>query len=162
MTWKQIWILPGLGIGLLFILFWVPGRPAAAQPVANIFASPVHAGCYLAKNDRCKIHVEPFTLNLATGQKLVQFQLVAAQMDTGVQRTIYDFRPDQSNPLPGSGTTYTPSLVAKDFGATCSQSYTISLQGQATGDLNSINLGITTPFTCPKGDYIDYLPLINK
>jgi hypothetical protein len=133
---------------------------AAAEPA--IFASPVHAGCYLAKPDRCSIHVEPFTLNLATGTRLAQFRLVASRVSSGAQTVIYDFRPDQSNPAPALGSTYTPSLVRRDFAATCSQSYTISLQGRDTGDASLFNLGVTAPFTCPTGTFRDFVPEILK
>jgi hypothetical protein len=93
--------------------------------------------------------VEPFTITIASATKLAQFQLVAIQAGTGTQTRIYDFRPDQSNPVPASGTTYTPSLVAQDFAATCGRSYTISLQGRDTGDVGLFNLGITGQFSCP-------------
>ena len=120
---------------------------AAAAP--EIFASPVQAGCYIAAPSDCRIHVEPFTINLATGKKLVLFKLIAIKQGTGTQTTIYDFRPDQSNPAPPSGNTYTPSLVAQDYAATCGTSYAISLQGRDTGDSNAYNLGMTGYFTCP-------------
>jgi hypothetical protein len=162
MTFKQLGILPRIGIYLALFLWWGYCQPPAAQAEPDIFASPVHAGCYLAKNDRCKIHVEPFTINLATATKLAQFQLVAIQSGTGIQKIIYDFRPDVSNPVPTSGTTFTPSPVAKDFGATCGQSYEISLQGKDTGDASLFNLGLTAQFSCPKGDFRDFLPLINS
>jgi hypothetical protein len=138
------------------------GRPSevAAQPA--IYASPVHSGCYLAKPDRCSIHVEPFTLNLAPGAKLAQFRLVATRVSGGVQTVIYDFRPDQSNPAPAVGSTYSPSPVRQDFAATCSQSYTISLQGRDTLDGGLFNLGATAPFTCPTGTFRDYLPAVSK
>ncbi len=139
-----------------------PGRLPTARAGPEVFASPVHAGCYLARLDRCRIHVEPFTINLAVGQKLVQFRLVATRISTGTQTVIYDFRPDVSNPAPLSGTTYTPSLVRKDFAADCSQSYTISLQGQGTGDASLFNLGSTGTFTCPIGTFSDYLPRVTK
>jgi hypothetical protein len=69
----------------------------------------------------------------------------------GAQTVIYDWRPDQSNPAPPSGTTYTPSLVAQDFAATCGKSYEISLQGKDTIDTNIFNLGLTGQFTCTLG-----------
>ncbi len=154
---KGIW-LAGCGLlllGLLALRFAVGSPPAlaagtvAVPPAApEIFASPVHAGCYLAKADRCKIHVEPFTINIASGQKLALFRLVAIRSSTGVQTTIYDWRPDLSNPVPASGTTYTPSSVAQDFAATCGKSYEINLQGQDTGDTNVFSLGLTGQFTC--------------
>ncbi len=158
MTWKRAFIL-GAACAFLILALGVE-RPPAALATPEIFASPVHAGCYLAKMDRCKIHVEPFTLNLASGTKLVRFQLTASRAGGGSQQVIYDFRPDASNPAPASGSTFTPSLVAQDFAATCGEAYTISLQGQDSGDATLYNLGATTQFTCPKGTYPRYLPAI--
>ena len=135
-------------------------QPPAAVAAPAILASPIQAGCYLAKLDRCKIHVDPFTIDIASGQKLVQFQLVATRTGTGTQTLIYDFRTDQSNPAPFLGSTYSPSLVAKDFGVTCGQTYTLSLQGKDSGDANLLNLGITNPFTCPKGTFRQLLPVV--
>ncbi len=120
---------------------------AAAAP--DIFASPVHGGCYIAAPNDCRIHLEPFTIEIASGTKLAMFKLVAIRQSNGVQTMIYDFRPDQSNPVPPSGTSYTPSLVAQDYAATCGESYEISLQGKDTGDTNIFNLGLTGFFTCP-------------
>jgi hypothetical protein len=115
-----------------------------------IFASPVHGGCYIAAPGQCKIHVEPFTININSGQKLVLFKLVTIKSGTGTQTTIYDWRPDQSNPAPAIGATYTPSLVTQDFAATCGSSYVVALEGQDTGDAgNTFSLGSTTQFTCP-------------
>ena len=156
-------------LGLLVVRLAVGSQPAMAAasvdvpPAApEIFASPVHAGCYLARADRCKIHVEPFTINITSGEKLALFRLVAIRGSTGLQTIIYDWRPDQSNPAPASGTTYTPSLVAKDFAATCGESYEISLQGRDTGDTNVLNLGLTDQFTCPTGTFRNYLPSMRK
>jgi hypothetical protein len=120
---------------------------AAAAP--DVFASPIHGGCYIAAPNDCRIHVEPFTIEVASGAKLVFFQLITVNMGTGVQKVIYDFRPDQSNPVPPIGNTYTPSLVAQDYAATCGASYEVSLQGQDTGDTGPFNLGLTGQFTCP-------------
>lgn len=145
-------LLLGLGSGL--------SPEVAAEP--EIYASPVHAGCYLARSDQCKIHVEPFTINLASGRKLVKFRLVAVRAGSGDRATIYDFSPDASNPLPASGSTVAPSQVAKDFAATCGQTFSILLQGQDTGDANLYNLGSTAQFTCPKGVYRRLLPVIAR
>ncbi|MFN8595969.1 MAG: hypothetical protein U0559_07280 [Anaerolineae bacterium] len=159
----RIWLLTGLGLAALAVLVvWWAGpvhlqgtvAPAAAEqavstPAApDIFASPVHGGCYIAGPSDCRIHVEPFTINIASGQKLALFRLVAIQMPSNIQTVLYDWRPDLSNPVPPSGTTYTPSLVAQDFAATCGKSYEISLQGRDTGDTNTFNLGLTGQFTC--------------
>jgi hypothetical protein len=158
MTWKRVLIM----VFAVSVIASGLALPPSARAEPQILASPVHAGCYLEKIDRCKIHVEPFTITVVSGQKLVFFQLVTNAVGTGAQRVIYDFRPDVSNPVPYLGDTFTPSLVARDFAATCSQSYTVSLQGQDTGDANALNLGTTGPFTCPKGTYRLNLPVIRK
>ncbi len=117
----------------------------------NIFASPVQAGCYIAGPNDCRIHADPFTINIAATKRLSFFQLVAIQIGSGKQTVIYDFRTDQSNPPPTSGTTYTPSLVTQDFAASCGKTYELSLQGKDTGDPSALNLGLTGQFTCPSG-----------
>jgi len=160
MTWKRILILVVVCAALT--LTPLPGQPSGAEGAVDLFASPVQAGCYLVKRDRCKIHVDPFAINFAGGQKLVFFQLVTIQAGTGIQRVIYDFRTDVSNPVPFSGDTYTPSLVAKDYAVTCGNTYSLSLQGQGTGDVSPLNLGMTGKFTCPAATYIIDLPLVRK
>jgi hypothetical protein len=135
-------------------------RPPAAVAAPAIFASPIQAGCYLAKLDRCKIHVDPFTINITPGKKLVQFRLVATRIGTGTQTMIYDFRTDQSNPAPSLGSSYTPSRVAIDFGVTCGRTYTLSLQGSDSGDAGLINLGVTNQFTCPKATFRQLMPMV--
>ena len=148
-----------LTILAVFSLASAAPRLAAQEPAARlsplagrtplIFASPIHGGCYIAAPGQCKIHVEPFTIDIAAGKRLAQFSLVTVNMGTGAQRVIYDWRPDQSNPVPYTGTTYTPSLVTQDFAATCGASYQVSLQGKDTGDSSVFNLGLTGTFTCP-------------
>jgi hypothetical protein len=167
----RILLLTGLGFAVLMALIvglsasprvaprtldlTAPPQPAAGQvstPAApEIFASPIHGGCYIAGPSDCRLHVEPFTINIAAGKKLSFFQLVAIQMNTGAHTVMYDWRPDQSNGVPVVGTTYTPSLVAQDFAATCGKSYEISLQGKDTGDTSAFNLGLTGRFTCTLG-----------
>ena len=137
-------------------------QPPAVRAAPAIFASPIQAGCYLAKLDQCKIHVDPFNIDIASGQKLVQFELVATRMSSRIQTIIYDFRTDQSNPAPFIGSTYSPSLVAKDFGATCGETYILSLQGKDTGDTGELNLGSTNQFVCPKGTFLALIPLVAK
>lgn len=157
-------LLASLGLSVVIALVvWLGGSPPAQAPVVpstsamslvstpaapEIFASPIHGGCYIAGPSDCRIHVEPFTINIASGTKLALFKLVAIQMPSNVQIVLYDWRPDQSNPAPPLGTTYSPSLVAQDFAATCGKSYEISLQGKDTGDANVFNLGLTGQFTC--------------
>ena len=155
----RILLLAGFGLSVLVALVvWLGVSPrtqeaAVLAPISTpaapqIYASPIHGGCYIAGPSDCRIHVEPFTIDIASGQKLVLFQLVAIQRGTGTQTVIYDWRPDQSNPVPPFGESYTPSLVAQDFAATCGKSYEISLQGKDTGDTSVFNLGLTGQFTC--------------
>jgi hypothetical protein len=151
---NRLLVLFGLiGLVIIGLLIAAPSYLARnrVQAAVDIFASPVQAGCYVAGPSDCRIHVEPFTINLASDKKMVYFALVAIQMPGGIQTKIYDWRPDQSNPVPSSGTTYTPSLVTEDFAATCGKTYEISLQGQDSGDPGGFNLGLTGQFTCPSG-----------
>jgi hypothetical protein len=125
---------------------------AVPRPAGAIFASPVQAGCYIAAQNDCRVHVDPFTINIASGKKLALFDLVLIQIGgTGAQTVIYDWRPDQSNPAPASGTTYSPTVPSQDLGVSCGSSYELSLQGRDTGDSSTFNLGLTGTFTCPSG-----------
>lgn len=130
------------------LLAWVVLPPA---PARAIFASPIQAGCYVVAPGRCRFHIEPFTINLASGTKLVTFRVLAVQQPSGTQTKIWEFMPDQSNPVPFTGTTFTPSPVTQDFSATCGNTYLLSLQGQDTGDANVFNLGLTGAIECPSG-----------
>ena len=151
----RVFVLLGIVILLLGMLAAVPlfNHYNRVQAATDIYASPVQAGCYIAAPNDCRIHVDPFTINLNTipGTKLVQYSFVAIQMPSGIQTTIYDFRTDQSNPAPSLGTTYSPSLVAQDFAAACGKIYEISLQGKDSHDSSVYNLGLTGQFTCPTG-----------
>lgn len=151
---NRLLVLFGL-IGLVVIALLIAVPPYLAgnrvQGAVDIYASPVQAGCYIAGPSDCRIHVDPFTINIASGYKMAQFSLVAIQFPGGTQTKIYDWRPDQSNPAPPTGNTYNPSLVAQDFAASCGKSYEISLQGQDTSNPSVYNLGLTSQFTCPSG-----------
>ncbi len=107
-----------------------------------MFASPIHAGCYIAAPGDCRIHVDQFTVNVddGNGDKLAHFQITANG------QVIYDFKPDQFNPPLGD---YTPSMVMQDFAATCGTAYQVNLSCQDSGDPNLFNCGQTTQFTCP-------------
>ncbi len=132
--------------GVLFLRpsFFTPQR---AQAAPQVYASPVHAGCYIAGPSECRIHVEPITIYLGAGRKMVYFQLVSSS--GGVQKVLYDWKPDASNPAPSSGDTFSPSQVAQDFAVTCGSSYQVSLLGRDTGDAVAYSLGVTGQFTCP-------------
>ena len=106
------------------------------------FASPINVGCYIAAPNQCRIHVDPFTINIndGAGARLQQFTLYANGSP------IYDFRTDVSNP---PGVDYSPSLVAQDFAATCGTTYVVNMVAKDTTDANPLNYGQTTAFTCP-------------
>lgn len=133
----------------LTVAFFLFNRYTQVTAEPEIYASPIQGGCYIADANECRLHVDPFTINLTTGAKLVFFQLITIESGTGIQRVIYDFRPDISNPVPPSGNTYTPSLVSQDFAATCGHQYEINLQGQDTSDPQTYSLGLTHIITCP-------------
>ena len=115
-----------------------------------VFASPIHAGCKVAGPSTCQIIVEPFTIDLAAGKTLVFFQV---DVD-GV--TVYDFRPDQSNPPLGP---YTPSQVKLGFAVTCGKAHTVQLIGRDSGDSSPFILGSTLPISCPAAPGTRFYPL---
>lgn len=142
-------LLLSLAVCMLGALgFWLAfdrAEPATAEP--EIYASPVHAGCYIAAPSDCRIHVEPLSINIQSGSKLDFFQLQAYR--DGNYQIIYDFKPDLSNPLPVSGTVVSLSLVAQDYAAQCGATYSIWLFGKDTIDTQQYVLGGTGQFTCP-------------
>jgi hypothetical protein len=145
---SRILLLIGLFLAITAI-FFLYTRSNRVTAEVEIYASPIQAGCYIAASNDCRVHVDPFTINLAANSRLVFFQLVSIETGSGTQTVIYDFRPDQSNPVPLIGSTYSPSLVAQDFAATCGKKYEISLQGQDSLDPSAFNLGLTHEITCP-------------
>ena len=114
---------------------------AAEKKAPVVFASPINGGCYIAAPDQCRLHVDPFTINIGTGNQLEAFQLMANGM------IIYDYRSDVSNPP--AGPTYMPSTVALDFAAVCGQTYVLNIVGKNRQDPNFLNMGQTASFSCP-------------
>lgn len=115
---------------------------AVAAP--EVFASGISGGCYITAPNVCKIHVDPFTINVneAGGFKLVEFQL---QANGG---TIYSFKTSAQSAYRPAG-DYTPSLVMQDFAATCGKTYSLNLLARDEGDGSLLNAAVTEQFTCP-------------
>ncbi len=128
----------GCGLGSIAQTDTPPIDPPPRAP--TVFASPIHGGCYLTGSNRCVVHAEPFTINVAAGQSLVAYQLVL----NGV--VVYDWKPDQSNPPVGN---YSPTLVKRDLAAYCGRTYNLALYGRDSGDASMFVLGQTAAFTCP-------------
>jgi hypothetical protein len=126
---------------------WSAARQALAEPLG--YSSPINGGCYIAAPNVCKIHIDPFTINIANelGAKLVRFTLHANPAG-GIAGPIYDFRTDVSNP---PAVDYSPSMVMQDFAARCGETYYVNLIAQDTVDANPLNYGVTAAFTCPAG-----------
>jgi len=125
------------------VLFLIEPRGTTAQSLDQAYASPVNGGCYIAAPNVCKIHVDPFTMvfESGSGKQLSGIRLVANGS------IIYDFKTDVSNP-PITG-SYTPSLVAQDFAATCGEVYTVNLQVKTQDFVNYLNAGAIIDVTCP-------------
>jgi hypothetical protein len=123
-------------------LHWSETGQALAEPQG--FASPINGGCYIAAPNVCKIHIDPFTINIndGAGARLELFQLYANGS------LIYDFRPDVSNP---PAVDYSPSLVMQDFAARCGATYYVNMIAKDSTDANPLNYGQTAQFTCPAG-----------
>ncbi|WP_374687841.1 hypothetical protein [Promineifilum sp.] len=132
-------LVASAGVGLRL----ATSREATAAPNAPAgFASPINGGCYIAAANVCKIHIDPFTINIddGAGARLQQFTLYANG------NPIYDFRTDVSNP---PAADYSPSLVMEDFAAQCGQTYAVNMVAKDTSDANPLNYGQTAQFTCP-------------
>jgi hypothetical protein len=121
-----------LSLGVLLV-----PRPAPAG-----FASPINGGCYIAAPNDCRIHIDPFLINIndGAGAKLLRATLFANG------QVVYDFRTDVSNP---PGVDYLPTMPALDFAARCGETFFVNLIAQDTSDANPLNYGQTTEFTCP-------------
>lgn len=134
-----------IGAGVLLLLltgvFAVKPRETTAQSINIAFSSPINGGCYIAAPNQCKIHLDPFIINMenAYGKALERFVLYA----NGIP--IYDFRTDVSNP-PYS---FSPSPVALDFAATCGETYTINMEVKTQDYPNFLNAGLIENVTCP-------------
>lgn len=128
-----------------------PGATAWAEPL--VFASPINAGCVQLTPSVCKLHVDPFTIQTGSGQRLAAFQLRANG------QLLYDFRTDVSNPPLGN---YTASAVRLDFAATCGQTYTVNLLARDSGDASFLNAGQVENISCPLGTYTLALPVVAR
>lgn len=118
------------------------GVLAQARPAEAGFASPINGGCYIAGPNDCRIHIDPFVINIndGAGARLIRFELFANGS------LVYSFRTDVSNP---PGFDYAASMPAQDFGARCGETYFVNLVAQDTTDANPLNYGQTAEFTCP-------------
>lgn len=134
-------VLMIVGTGAL-LRFTTIEKAGAAPAVPSGFASPINGGCYITAPNVCKIHVDPFTINIndGAGAKLEFFTLYANG------KPIYDFRTDISNP---PGVDYSPSLVMQDFAAKCGETYYLNMIAKDSSDSSPLNYGQTTQFTCP-------------
>jgi hypothetical protein len=126
-------------------------QPKAAEANSAVFSSPINAACFQVSATVCRLHVDPFTIQIVPGNSLVAFQL------RGNNSLLYDFRTDVSNPPLGS---YSPSLVKLDFAAACGATYTVNLLARDSGDVNFLNAGQVEGLACPEGTYTINLPLI--
>jgi len=123
---------------------------AAAAP--EVFAGGINGGCYITAPNVCKIHVDPFIVNVDDGGgfKLVEFQLQAVRVVNMVEQAfpIYNFKTD-ARPEYRQGGDYQPTLVALDYAASCDEDYFIRLVAQDESDAELFEVAKTQIFTCP-------------
>lgn len=111
----------------------------AARAEGVVTASPIAAGCYALPRG-CRVHVDPFTLQPASGWHLRSFQVVLGRAQ------VYDLHTDQDNP---PSAAYTPTMPKLGFAARCETSYSAKVVAMDSGDLIPATVGQTEPFTCP-------------
>lgn len=156
MSTKSLLLLACLILLVLGAILFRPAVPGAeAAPVIDlqVFSSPINAACIQITPSECKLHFDPFTIQISPGARLEAFQLQANG------KLLYDFRTDLSNPPLGS---YTPSLVKLDYAATCGKTYTVNLLARDSGDSGFLNAGQAENIVCPQGIYDLHLPVMLK
>lgn len=144
---KKIFLPLALALFLLVVVFaaFAAFRQDRATAAPEVFQSGISGGCYIAAPDSCKIHVDPFMVNVddQNNENLVEFQLRANGS------TIYQFKTDALSEYRPTG-DYTPTLVTQDFAASCGTGYEVQLLARDEGDGNVLYLlGTTGVFTCP-------------
>jgi hypothetical protein len=134
--------LPVLVSVVLVSVVLAAGILGHARPAAAGFASPINGGCYIAGPNDCRIHLDPYVINIndGGGAKLMFFELYADG------KLIYSFRTDVSNP---PGYDYYATMPAQDFAARCGETYYVNMIARDTTDANPLNYGQTQEFTCP-------------
>ena len=93
------------------------------------FAQPLYAGCYLAAENVCRIHVEPFEVqvNESAGERAAEFRLFANNVnDSAASFELYNFHTSSSYSFKPQN-DYSPTLVTQDFYAQCGETYTINV-----------------------------------
>ncbi|MDX1664761.1 MAG: hypothetical protein R3272_13295 [Candidatus Promineifilaceae bacterium] len=127
-----------------------------AEPQApEVFAHEIYGGCYLAELDQCRIHVEPFTINVdaANNERLAEFRLSANNESGGTSLLLYHFSTDASYSRMPVG-DYTPSFVQnQDYGAVCGETYNLRVTARGatpSSDGSLLVSAISGPFTCPQ------------
>lgn len=142
--------------------FTLGGRivPALASPpqllppdAPTVSTGPIHAGCVQVTPSICRIHVDPFTIQMPVGQTLKAFQIRLND------QVVYDFHTDVSNPPSGS---YTPSAVKKDFAAACGHTYAVQLFARDSSTAFLVQTGQADQVTCPVGTFSIYMPVIKR
>jgi len=131
---------PPLPASLAWALLVALAAAGAPREAAAVFASPINGGCYIARANDCRVHVDPVTINVSPGERLEAARI----MLNGV--TVYDFKTDVSNPPNGN---YQITVPGQDLAARCGVTYTVNIVGRDSGNLNFLNMGQTESFTCP-------------
>ena len=128
---QRLGLLAGTGCVLALLV--------ASSAHALVTTSPFAAACFAARRD-CRVTVDPFTLHVPVGERLVSLEI---QIGTS---TVYDFHTDQSNPPSGN---YTPTMPRLGFAARCDTSYVARLGARDSSDGGPVILSETTPISCP-------------
>ena len=144
-----------LAAGMARAVPQVQADPAQAAAVsALVSAGQLNGACYIATPSTCKLRVDAIAVNVASGRRLVGFDLQANA------KTVYAFRTDVSNP-PGAG-TYITTAVRHDFAARCGETYTLRLLARDTGEASWLVTGMSGEVTCPQGRYDIFAPAIRR
>ncbi len=112
-----------------------------------VFAQVLEGGCYIEQHRVCKLHVEPFTINVneTIDERVRQFQLrlngvVVYEMSTD---DVYSRRPAGD---------FSPTLGTQDIAIECNTMYSLDIIVHSStpgADNSPVLAGRAEPFSCP-------------
>lgn len=117
---------------------------AFARPAAAVYASEVRAGCYIAGPNDCRVRLAPLTIQTNSGGRVTLVQVYLSST------LAYDFHTDSADFYRPPG-PYAVPLPSLDLGATCGNSYVVSVIARDTLDPSPYVVAGTDTFTCPSG-----------
>lgn len=123
-------------------------------PVSATTNQSLAAGCYKLEESVCRIHVQPFEIQVdeTVDERAAEFALFASNTVTGNAVELWRFATDATfNEKPIGD--YSPPLPKADFPAQCGETYVVTIETRGnTSDTEGTlaTTGSSGEFTCPE------------